>query len=54
MARKTDNENSSLEKRVEVLENAVKALVNAIQDAEKQLKVEIMPEGTYFGVKFED
>lgn len=40
--------------RIQELERVVKALVLAVKDAEDQLETPVMPEGEYYGEKFED
>lgn len=40
--------------RIQELERTVKALLLAVKDAEEQLESPIMPEGEYYGEKFED
>lgn len=43
-----------LKARVEELEKTVKALLRAMQDAEKEVGEPLMPAGVYYGIKFED
>jgi len=41
-------------KRIDELERVVKALIKAIQNAEKETGEPLMPEGEFYGQKFED
>ena len=54
-------ENESIERiganakaRIEQLEKTVKALLSGMKTAEDEIGEALMPEGTYYGVKFED
>lgn len=49
-----DNSDKDLLKRVELLEQAVKALLKSMVDVEKEIDEAVMPEGTFYGIEFKD
>ncbi len=48
-----DRVSENAKKRIDELERVVKALIKAIQAAEKETGEAFMPEGEYYGQKFE-
>lgn len=50
----TERVGAKLKSKVEELERTVKALLKAMQEAEKELGEPLMPAGVYYGTKFED